>query len=105
VVECSFKLLVERAEEISPKALGHDLVNLAGRALILAAILSPGTERYRFDDPDVEYTFARWKPEMRYSKSGTVSAAESQRLVHGGQVCLEAIVHPLILDGVVESPV
>lgn len=104
VVECSFKLLLQCAERSSPKPLGHDLANLAGRALVLAAILAPGAERYQVDHPDVQYAFRRWTPDMRYTGSGGVTASDSQRLLGGARSCLEGIVGSLILDGIAELP-
>ncbi len=103
-VECSCKVLIECTDRLSPKALGHDLTNLAGRALSFARLLSPGMPRYRPDDVDVDFTFQRWTPEMRYEATGEVTQGEAQRLVRAAQVCLDRIVFPLVLDGKLEVP-
>jgi hypothetical protein len=104
-VECSFKLLVERFGGPAPAALGHDLAALGGRALDLAALLSPGTRRYRVDDhPDVQYATRSWAVGQRYASTGTRVQADAARLVAAASAAVREIVMRLVLDGLVPLP-
>jgi hypothetical protein len=105
VVECSFKAVIQCGDRIAGQSLGHDLKNIAGRALALAAVLAPGLQRYQVGlNPDVEHVLGHWRPELRYGASGRASQEEAGRLIRGGQACLAAIIIPLVLDGIVGIP-
>lgn len=105
VVECSLKALIECSEGLSCRTFGHDLPHLAGRALALAALLAPGVSRYEVtDDPDISHVLAVWKPESRYEATGLMLAEEVERRTRAAQVCIDRILIPLILDGILGIP-
>ena len=106
VVECSLKVLVECCQE-GPRglALGHDLTNLAGRALTLAALLTPGVSRYDVtDDTDICHVLREWRSECRYGATGQTTVEEMKTRRRAAQVCIDRILLPLILDGVLGVP-
>jgi hypothetical protein len=105
VVECSLKALIECGEGPSSRALGHDLPALVGHGLTLAALLTPGVNRYDVtDDLDVLYVLGVWKPESRYEPTGQTTAAEAERRARAAKACIEKVLLPLILDGVLGVP-
>ena len=104
-VECSLKLLLDCGEAINGKALAHELINLAGNGLKVAVVLSPGLQRYRIDgNVAIDFALANWTPEKRYEPTGLVMEAEAAQLCDAARTCLNEVVIPLILDGVVELP-
>jgi hypothetical protein len=105
VVECSLKLAIACGERLGGRSLGHDLPNIAGPALVLATVLAPGIQRYQVEcEGDVDHVLRFWKPELRYTASGQVTQEELAKLIQGGRVCLNRIVLPLILDGILGIP-
>jgi HEPN domain-containing protein len=99
-VECGLKLLVQSGGGPLPKTLGHDLRSLTGKALELAALLSPAMRRYRPDDePEVRFAVERWSPDLRYQRTGGLDEATARRMLAAAQVCVDRIACALILDG------
>lgn len=104
VIECSLKRVLALYGHAG-RAFDHDIKNLQGRALALAALLAPGAARYRIDDiPGLEQACADWSPELRYQRSGTLGSERSQRLVEVAHALHEQILIPLMLDGVEDGP-
>lgn len=97
VIECGLKRVLEVYGH-SARAYGHDLSNLNGRALHLAALLSPGIARYRIDRLNLGAVIGLWGPNMRYSTSGDVTPPIASALVHAARRVGTGILTPLILD-------
>jgi HEPN domain-containing protein len=105
VVECCLKALIACGEGPGSRALGHDLTSLAGQALTLAALLSPGLSRYDVtDDLDVRHVLAAWHPDCRYDATGLTTREEAERRLRAARASKERVLLPLILDGVLEVP-
>lgn len=98
VLECSLKRLLEIHHDQGPKGYGHDLQTLSGRALVLAALLSPAATRYRIDDLEVlPEMVAFWTPNQRYFRTGAV--VNGRLMVEGAEAVYERILVEAILDG------
>jgi HEPN domain-containing protein len=104
VVECSLKHVLQ-LHGFAAAALGHELRELGGRALILAAILSPSANRYRFHRLDEVHSSVQfWTPEIRYCAEGIVSRETSDEVLKAAATCVEELVLPAILDGRARMP-
>ena len=103
-VECSLKLLLIRGEALHGKAAGHELGNLAGNGLAVAVVLSPGLQRSRIEGKAVNFALANWKPEMRYATSRHSAKSDADQMCEAARICLNELVIPLILDGILELP-
>lgn len=102
VIECGLKRLLE-LYDFAPRSLGHDLQSLQGRALVLAALLAPGSTRYRVDGiTELETASKEWSPEMRYWESGKLSEKSKERLMKVAAEIYEHLLIPMVLDGVEE---
>lgn len=100
VIECGLKRLLELSGSNS-RQYGHDLKNLHGRALTLAALLAPGAVRYRVDTISaLESVAAEWSPDLRYWASGALAEERKQRLLKVADELFEKLLVPLVLDGV-----
>ncbi|MBN1205449.1 MAG: HEPN domain-containing protein [Myxococcaceae bacterium] len=97
VVECALKRLLE-IHGHGAREYGHDLRRLSGQALVLAAILSPGATRYRFDDiPLLPQMVSVWRPDLRYLPTGAV--VDGDLMVTGAAEVYERVMVEAILDG------
>lgn len=100
VIECGLKRLLELSGSTS-RAYGHDLKNLQGRALTLAALLAPSAVRYRVDTiADLEKASGEWSPDLRYWASDALAKPSKQLLLKVADELFETLLVPLVLDGV-----
>ncbi|MGK3969216.1 HEPN domain-containing protein [Sorangium sp. So ce118] len=97
VIECSLKKLLE-VHGHGAREYGHDLERLSGRALSLAAILSPGSTRYRVDDIEgLQDVVGFWTPVLRYLQTGTLVGSE--QMVDVASRVYKGFLVEAILDG------
>lgn len=103
-VECCLKAVILHGGG-RPEAYQHDIGALGGAALDLAVLLSPGLRRYRSDlIPAVATVGARWRPSLRYSRTGSITHLQAGQFVEAGRKTFEELVVRLILDGRAEVP-
>jgi len=84
----------------SVKELGHELPLMAGNALMLGYALAPSRRRYNLAaTPDLDLLINTWKPDSRYEKENTTTAALAESRLRGAQAAYEQIGVAMILDG------
>ena len=100
VVECCLKALLDIDGMPSVKELGHELPLMAGNALMLGYALAPSRRRYNLAaTPDLDLLINTWKPDSRYEKENTTTAALAESRLRGAQAAYEQIGVAMILDG------
>jgi len=98
VVECGFKAILQ-IHGYGAKAYGHDITALHGKVLDLAALLSPGSSRYRTDlITDLNLNMTAWKPDMRYHRTGRVAQADVMKIMKAATNIFDSVVAEMILD-------
>jgi len=103
VVECTLKAVLEHYGHAA-RAYGHDIVSLQGRALTLAAIISPGAMRYRVDTiQNLQAAAALWTPEMRYLSTGQFSAGDVRTVCDVAGALHDNVLVNMVLDGAYRS--
>jgi HEPN domain-containing protein len=104
IVECCLKALLESLPGDSPKPYLHNLPILSDGAFQLAVLLAPFVARYAVPaSPEIEHLFADWRPELRYSAEGHISAEQAEQWIRGASQVYEAILVKLILDGLLRG--
>ena len=99
VIECGLKRVLELHGH-SARSYGHNLKVMHGKALALASLLAPGVLRYRIDGiPGIVEACAKWRPEMRYWKTGTLTTDQFESLEKARDEIFQRVLVPLILDG------
>lgn len=101
VVECALKAVAE-CSGLAGKDFAHSLRALTGPVLVRAYALWPCSRRYALPvDPELDRVRDGWTPEMRYSRTGSVSTSEAGVWLSGATGIVESVLIPAILDGVV----
>jgi len=99
VAECALKVLLV-APAPSPKAVGHDLSTLTTDSLLMLWVFAPAMQRYSLPgEPEASDLVRDWKPELRYSATGTFSDVEATRWVIGAGQLFQAFIAEPVLDG------
>jgi len=97
VIECSLKKLLE-IHGHGAREYSHDIQRMSGRALSLAAVLSPGATRYRIDViPELQEVVSFWRSDQRYLPTGAIVGGAT--LVQVATQIYEQIMVEAILDG------
>lgn len=100
VVECGIKALIALA---GPPPRIHDLQNLSGASLDLAASLSFAARRYPLDlNSQLINVHKRWNVELRYNRSGFMNAQDTQTLISDAGDIYQATIGEMTLDGLLE---
>jgi HEPN domain-containing protein len=102
VIECGLKKLLEvhGGADVRVRRYGHDLRGMTAQALALAAILAPGSARYRIDEiaalvPAMSY----WRPELRYWTTGEVGSTNARSMLDAATGVMRVVLVALVLDG------
>jgi len=99
VAECALKSVLTGPGLPAHQQLGHDLRLMTGNALLLAVAMSAARRRYNLPvSQDFADLVATWKPDERYAKEGTVSAARAEARLNAARESFANLIIPQLLD-------
>ncbi len=101
VAECGVKAVIEMAGI----AFHRHLPQISRDHLLLVADLSLAARRYPMDlDPDLSALRDNWRPDLRYTETGTLSKSGALRLYRLAEGVYHRTINAMILDGFIERP-
>lgn len=102
VVECTFKTMIQIEEGTAQRI--HDLSELSGNVLKLAATPGARTARYAPKEPlwnTLCSSVDGWKVTMRYHPDGSIHTDKAQTWLREAEDTYNSIIIPMRLDGVI----
>ena len=101
VAECGVKAVIDRAGVVFHKHLPQ----ISADHLLLVADLSLAARRYPMDlDPDLSALRDDWRPDLRYTETGTLTKRDALRLYGLAEGVYHRTINAMILDGFIERP-
>lgn len=106
VVECAFKVLVERyfnEDEAAAKKFGHELTKLEGEAIERLRVMYPGLDKQLPASRTAGTVLAQAHPERRYAQSDLWNESEASEAINLPEEIYLKIIPRLVLDGKISS--